>query len=74
MRARPAQDGGRFGILDVERARRLAPRLRGAAADVICLEPVDPVALRSLYAACDALVLPSIPTRTFREPWGLVVN
>jgi hypothetical protein len=24
VRARPAQDGGRFGILDVERARRLS--------------------------------------------------
>lgn len=30
--------------------------------------------LPSLYAAADALVLPSIPTATFREPWGLVVN
>jgi glycosyltransferase involved in cell wall biosynthesis len=27
-----------------------------------------------LYAACDVLVVPSIPTRTFREPWALVVN
>jgi glycosyltransferase involved in cell wall biosynthesis len=32
------------------------------------------VELRNLYAAADVLVLPSIPTRTFREPWGLVVN
>ncbi|HWW90534.1 MAG TPA: glycosyltransferase family 4 protein [Solirubrobacteraceae bacterium] len=31
-------------------------------------------ALRDVYAASDVLVLPSIPTRTFREPWGLVVN
>jgi glycosyltransferase involved in cell wall biosynthesis len=30
--------------------------------------------LPALYAAADALVLPSIPTATFREPWGLVVN
>jgi glycosyltransferase involved in cell wall biosynthesis len=30
--------------------------------------------LRSLYAAADVLVLPSIRTRTFAEPWGLVVN
>jgi glycosyltransferase involved in cell wall biosynthesis len=35
---------------------------------------LSPVQLRDLYAACDVLVLPSIPTRTFREPWGLVVN
>ena len=31
-------------------------------------------ALRDVYAACHVLVVPSIPTRTFREPWGLVVN
>ena len=30
--------------------------------------------LRGLYAAADVLVLPSIPTATFLEPWGLVVN
>jgi glycosyltransferase involved in cell wall biosynthesis len=30
--------------------------------------------LRALYAAADALVLPSIRTATFLEPWGLVVN
>ncbi len=38
------------------------------------MDAVPPVELRNLYAACDVLVLPSIPTRTFREPWGLVVN
>ncbi len=42
--------------------------------DVICLDPVDAVAMRNFYAASDVLVLPSIRTRTFREPWGLVVN
>jgi glycosyltransferase involved in cell wall biosynthesis len=41
---------------------------------VSCLEPVAPAQLRNMYAAADALVLPSIATRTFREPWGLVVN
>ncbi len=35
--------------------------------------PVPPQ-LRSLYAAADVLVVPSLATRTFREPWGLVVN
>ena len=30
--------------------------------------------LPAFYAAADALVLPSLPTATFREPWGLVVN
>jgi glycosyltransferase involved in cell wall biosynthesis len=41
---------------------------------VVCLDPVGQVELRELYAAADVLVLPSIATRTFREPWGLVVN
>ncbi len=44
------------------------------AEGVLCLDPVDPVQMRNFYAASDVLVLPSIPTRTFREPWGLVVN
>jgi glycosyltransferase involved in cell wall biosynthesis len=35
---------------------------------------VDRQALPALYAAADALVLPSIRTATFLEPWGLVVN
>jgi glycosyltransferase involved in cell wall biosynthesis len=30
--------------------------------------------LPKIYASADALVLPSVPTATFREPWGLVVN
>ncbi|MGA2165383.1 MAG: glycosyltransferase family 4 protein [Solirubrobacteraceae bacterium] len=42
--------------------------------DVICLDPLPPPHLRKIYAASDVLVVPSIPTRTFREPWGLVVN
>jgi glycosyltransferase involved in cell wall biosynthesis len=31
-------------------------------------------ALRNFYGAADVLVVPSIPTRTSRETWGLVVN
>ncbi len=42
--------------------------------DMACLDPVLPPQLRDMYAAADVLVVPSIPTRTFREPWGLVVN
>jgi glycosyltransferase involved in cell wall biosynthesis len=45
-----------------------------AGGAVVCLDPVSPAQLRNFYAAADVLVLPSIPTRTFREPWGLVVN
>jgi glycosyltransferase involved in cell wall biosynthesis len=35
---------------------------------------VPPEELPALYAAADVLVLPSIATATFQEPWGLVVN
>ena len=35
---------------------------------------VDTRDLPALYAAADVLVLPSIRTRTFVEPWGLVAN
>jgi glycosyltransferase involved in cell wall biosynthesis len=30
--------------------------------------------LRAVYAGCDVLVVPSVPTATFLEPWGLVAN
>jgi glycosyltransferase involved in cell wall biosynthesis len=35
---------------------------------------VDAAHLPALYAAADVLVLPSIRTASFLEPWGLVVN
>ena len=38
------------------------------------LGPVAKADLPALYAAADALVLPSLRTATFTEPWGLVVN
>jgi glycosyltransferase involved in cell wall biosynthesis len=45
-----------------------------AGGAVVGLDSVPQAELRNFYAAADVLVLPSIPTRTFREPWGLVVN
>ena len=45
-----------------------------AAAPIVALEELAPRQLRDAYAASDVLVVPSIRTRTFREPWGLVVN
>ena len=36
--------------------------------------PLAPEQLRSFYAGSDVVVVPSIPTRDFLEPWGLVVN
>ena len=41
---------------------------------MVRLPAAAPARLREIYAACDVLVVPSISTRTFREPWGLVVN
>jgi glycosyltransferase involved in cell wall biosynthesis len=38
------------------------------------LGPVARDELPALYAAADLLVLPSVRTRTFTEPWGLVTN
>ena len=35
---------------------------------------VDKQDLPALYSAADTLILPSIRTATFTEPWGLVVN
>lgn len=41
---------------------------------VITAGQVDPAGLRNLYGASDVLLVPSIATRRFIEPWGLVVN
>lgn len=49
-------------------------QLRLKDAGIVGLDAVGPAELRDMYAAADVLVLPSIPTHTFREPWGLVVN
>jgi glycosyltransferase involved in cell wall biosynthesis len=35
---------------------------------------LDPEQLRNFYAGSDVVVVPSVPTRTVLEPWGLVVN
>ncbi len=41
---------------------------------VVAFGQVSRTELPALYAAADTLVLPSIRTATFLEPWGLVVN
>jgi glycosyltransferase involved in cell wall biosynthesis len=48
-----------------------------AAADVgelVVAQDRSSEQLRNLYAGSDVLVVPSLPTRDFLEPWGLVVN
>ena len=46
----------------------------GLPRDVVGIPTVDPPSLRNLYGAADVLVVPSIASRRFIEPWGLVVN
>jgi glycosyltransferase involved in cell wall biosynthesis len=49
-------------------------RARAAAAGAFAPGRRDPVELRNSYAGSDVVVVPSVPTRDFLEPWGLVVN
>ncbi|NLT07542.1 MAG: glycosyltransferase family 4 protein, partial [Solirubrobacterales bacterium] len=42
--------------------------------DAAALGRVEPADLPALYAAADLLVLPSVRTASFLEPWGLVCN
>lgn len=48
--------------------------LAATGAGVHALGAAGPEGLRSIYAHADLLVIPSLATRTFLEPWGLVVN
>jgi glycosyltransferase involved in cell wall biosynthesis len=43
-------------------------------AGVLPVGRADPEQLRNFFAEADVLVVPSVPTRRFLEPWGLVVN
>jgi glycosyltransferase involved in cell wall biosynthesis len=78
----PAGGAVGFSRVTVPRARRGvvagAPHAGesrvGAPVGISAIEPVPPERLREMYADADVLVVPSIRTRTFREPWGLVVN
>jgi glycosyltransferase involved in cell wall biosynthesis len=63
-------DLGKDGILAFAGEGPIKPAGRG----IRTLGRIERSALPSLYAAADALVLPSIRTATFLEPWGLVVN
>jgi len=50
-------------------------RARTVATGAVSPEgPRTPEEVRNFYAGSDVVVLPSIPTRDFLEPWGLVVN
>jgi glycosyltransferase involved in cell wall biosynthesis len=45
-----------------------------ATGAVVPVGPKAPAEVRNFYAGSDVVVLPSVPTRDFLEPWGLVVN
>jgi glycosyltransferase involved in cell wall biosynthesis len=49
-------------------------RARAVAAGAVCTGRLGPDEVRNLYAGSDVVVVPSVPTRDFLEPWGLVVN
>jgi glycosyltransferase involved in cell wall biosynthesis len=46
----------------------------GAGGAVRAVGPQPPDQVRNFYAGASVVVIPSIPTPTFREPWGLVAN
>ncbi len=82
---RPEREKGLAVLLEAWAAAKLTPgaalvlagageQAAGSGAGVLSLGPLTALQLRDVYAACDVLVVPSIATRTFREPWGLVVN
>jgi glycosyltransferase involved in cell wall biosynthesis len=58
--------------LDVLRAAWAQARLEEA--ELRTASDLEPVELRNFYASGSVLVVPSLRTRSFREPWGLVCN
>jgi glycosyltransferase involved in cell wall biosynthesis len=43
-------------------------------AGVLALGRLTAEEMRDVYSGCEVLVVPSLATASFREPWGLVVN
>lgn len=76
IRAWPAARQAAAGRLRLAAAGTgsLAGDLAAAVPEAQLLGHVTEHDLPALYAAADVLVLPSVRTATFTEPWGLVVN
>jgi glycosyltransferase involved in cell wall biosynthesis len=55
-------------------AASAAPSSSGGAPAVHAVGARPPVEVRNFLASSDVCVIPSIRTRTFLEPWGLVAN
>ena len=49
-------------------------RARAVALGAVAPGRLPAAEVRNFYAGSDVVVVPSIPTRDFLEPWGLVVN
>ncbi|MGI8440218.1 MAG: glycosyltransferase family 4 protein [Thermoleophilaceae bacterium] len=69
-----AADLGEDAALAVAGEGPLEALVHRAGPRVRALGQVSREELPALYAAADALVLPSVRTATFLEPWGLVIN
>lgn len=67
-------DMGEDARLAVAGTGPLLSLVEAAGDSVRALGAVPRDGLPALYAAADALVLPSVRTATFLEPWGLVIN
>ena len=72
---------GRLAFVRFRSNRRARPRRRGIRAPPEprrrrgrLRRPQPPEQVRNFLAAADVLVIPSLRTRSFREPWGLVAN
>jgi len=71
-------EGGALVLVGAKPAPAVAGDGGGAGAGVRpgehVLGPATPEQVRNFMARSHVLVMPSLPTRTFREPWGLVAN
>jgi glycosyltransferase involved in cell wall biosynthesis len=65
-----ARDGATLRLVGPTPAE--LPGAPGAGVDAV--GPQAPAAVRNFLARTSVLVMPSVPTPSFREPWGLVAN
>jgi len=84
---RPGRGKGAVVLLDAWRSTQFGataalvlvgvgtgPPRNPAGGAVAFVGPQPPEQVRNFLAAADVLVIPSLRTRSFREPWGLVAN
>lgn len=66
----PGVGDGRLSLVGVTERDTGRPRVPGVTAH----GPATPEEVRNFLAGSDVLVVPSVATPAFREPWGLVAN